>query len=195
VSRWLFALVLLWVTAASAQEKGTLPYCQLKWTDFRIDDAHDNDHRAFTYVGMSYTYKFRYAKSGSHHTAVLTDFRLWSFFDQAKSWRKTNAANSPPLLKHEQGPFDLNEILVRATLARPPSDYPIGYGASKEKAAENLKQKLHNFVTAVRGQVENLTKLYDESTNGHRNAVVQAKWNAYFEARLKDPIGVFDTPA
>lgn len=180
--------ILVLLAVAAHCQVSEVPYRQLTWDDFRIDDTVEFEYTAKTSWGMRSRYTYNTSKHNGGYRTTLTSYTLYSYFNPEKSFRRSRQLKDPEgLLRHEQGHLDLAEIGVRTTMSLPESVYPLVWAPTREAAKREFVQKMVDFTESRRNEVRALQTMYDEATDHFNNKQMQKKWNEYIDAKLKTP--------
>jgi hypothetical protein len=173
----LAALALPLAAPSLAQGGALVPYRQLTWDDFPVNDSVASELDATTMARIGYNYQLRLARSGALFIASVRAIQIRSGLDRAASWRKSHMKRDPAaVLAHEQGHFDLNEIRAAQLRQLKPDSYPAGMGASPQAAAEDLRARLKTFFDAQIAAAQREHDRYDQETEHGRRAEAQKRW-------------------
>jgi hypothetical protein len=176
-STFLLLIILGVHTSVFAQEDIKKPWDAaqpLQWSDFMGPVDNSSPFTAFTYSGISYTWRVQY----DQQHAPQYSFTVLSYMNKSKSWLRNDGRLTDELLAHEQLHFDINEYFARVLLeAFKTSTY------SSADASE-IKQVYDQVMQARRESQE----LYDEQTDHSKNKVNQAAWEAHIAKLLSSPV-------
>lgn len=147
-------------------EHGNRP---LAWSDFTGKVDKSSDFSAYTAYSIGYRFS---GVSFSGDTAKLQGFELKLDFTSNKSWTKPDK-QTPELLKHEQGHFDLGRLTVAEMMNT--INNTVFF-------KNDFQQKLRTIVADIRKKYHDLGVRYDQETNHSKNKTQQEKWNAWIAA-------------
>jgi len=160
----------------------------LNWSDFKAESNPAAFEDSFSTVKYRFTWTISSDKIEDQIVFLIHDIDIFVDFHPLLSWVRFSQPNQS-LLKHEQGVFDLAELVKRENL-RTLQD--IFYGKQFPTRGKNEQQQ-KQFAKEDSGkmiaqQVEKLEKIYDEKrqeylqeTNFGQNNEVQSKYNSMFE--------------
>ncbi len=146
----------------------------LVWKDFKGKAPKHSSYKALTATVTGYKV------SGSRNNP---SFEVVFLFDPKKSWvsksflKTADKETSASLLKHEQGHFDISQVIaweLEASLN--------AFKFDKNKVQYQIDSIYRVLITK---QHEIQTK-YDEETEHSKNEEAQAKWDEVIAASLKD---------
>jgi len=189
----LFALVLLVSLPCVAREEGSggraetarLPYHQLTWSDFRIDDVSQG-FSAQTETFLSYGYSARVTWREGQFEATVLKITFAGGLDRTKSWRRSSVSlDDAQLLEHEQGHLDINELKVRQLQALGPTYLTTGKGSTAKTALNDLNVRLAAFQREQTRDLDRTQKRYDAETRFGTDRDRQHDWNARLRQALK----------
>lgn len=133
---------------------------KLTWNDFNGVNTDTSELSAGTYVQLNLNYKLNYGSS------KLIRFYVSSVFSKSRSW---SSVKTDYLLRHEQGHFDIGEMVARKLRERLYILMQSGVYVNEQK----IRQVYHEYNdTLSRMQV-----LYDSETNHSRSMYEQERWN------------------
>jgi len=160
----------------------------LKWSDFNAESnpaAFEDSHSVIKY---GYTWTINSDKIGSQILFFIENIQLSVEFYHGLSWVRTLQMNDD-LLKHEQGHFDLAELVKRENLEKLKNkfyekEFPTR-GKNEEQRKQFAKEDSGKMITLG---VEKLGEIlsqkrqeYDEQTNFGQNLEKQAEYNSIFD--------------
>ncbi|MEZ0326836.1 MAG: hypothetical protein ACAH95_13130 [Fimbriimonas sp.] len=166
--------------------KGLIPYHQLTWKDYKVVDSNDNKTAIYMGTYLLYSFKSKAAKSGAQYQATIAEIEIRSGLDSNKTWRSAKfPVEADRLLQHEQGHLDINEAgangLRRAFKTKP----PIGYGATADAAADDLRSKIKQMLSESGDKTKALDAEYERATDLGRNESQQIAWNGKIAILMK----------
>jgi len=160
----------------------------LRWTDFNAESnpaAFEDSHSIIKY---RYTWTINSEKIESQILFFIENIQLSVEFYPGLSWVRTLQTNDD-LLKHEQGHFDLAELIKRENLEKLQNKFHNKQFPTRGKNEEQRKQ----FAKVDSGkmiaiEVEKLEEIlsqrrqeYDEQTNFGQNLEKQSEYNSIFD--------------
>ncbi|MFQ5475454.1 MAG: hypothetical protein ACE5DT_00295 [Nitrosopumilus sp.] len=160
----------------------------LTWSDFKAESnpaIYEDSHSVIKY---RYTWTVNSDKIGNRIIFFIENVRLSVDFQSLLSWGRISQTNDS-LLKHEQGHFDLAELLKRENLEKLQNKF---YGKQFPTRGQNEEQR-KQFAKEDSGkmiaeEIEKLEQLlsqkrqeYDEQTNFGQNLEKQSKYNVTFD--------------
>jgi len=136
---------------------------KLNYDDFKglVDSNSKND--ALSYPTVNVSISFEDSK---------THFDIYAIFNVDSSWIR---AKSESLLTHEQGHFDICEIMARKLKQR------LLKLIAKKSSESTIQREINIFY----GELKNIQIKYDKETNHGKNFIYQNKWNEYISQDLK----------
>lgn len=120
-----------------------IPYQQLTKDNFKGAPDPTNPRLATTCTGITVSWSFRTTlRVDGKYESKLLDIEYESYFTEEESWWRDKTINGD-LLRHEQGHFDIVEILARELDAdkRKIMDQLKGEGGTREEAEADLEQQ------------------------------------------------------
>lgn len=129
---------------------------KLKWADFRGAPNPVAPYKAITSAGINYYFTVHKSRSFS--------FIVHSVFYKKKSWY---VASSGPLLRHEQGHFDITEIFARR-LRKAFQEYTLN--------SATIQNDLERIWEYMLSEKEKLSKQYDKESDFGENIAFQTSW-------------------
>jgi hypothetical protein len=137
---------------------------ELNWTDFKATPVESAPNAALTSTSILLSYAY---------DKKSVTFQLKCVFHPEKSWVRVN---SPHILAHEQGHFDISQLFTRK-LFKSLSEYDFKPG-SVDKDVKTIYQQVATEQSAYQ-------ELYDQETNYSRNKEVQLSWQEKIETELR----------
>lgn len=164
-----------------------IPYQQLTQDNFKGPPDPSSPRLATTRAGITVSWSFRTTLRGDgKYESRLIDIKYESYFAEGESWWKDKTINGD-LLRHEQGHFDVVEILARELDAnkRKIMDQLKGEGDTREEAEADLKQQFARYAQNVIKEQHKRQKIYDNETDYNKNSIKQKEWNRKLNEALK----------
>jgi hypothetical protein len=97
----------------------------------------------------------------------------------SKSWfKRQGPGRDTLLLKHEQGHFDMAELMVRQTRKRFEND-------SVMITRDNFKEIINKYISEQTRNFEEYTRIYEQETSYSRNLKKQKEWRIKLDEELK----------
>jgi Bacterial protein of unknown function (DUF922) len=143
----------------------------LTWSDFAGGPEKGSSHDANTFWNISYAFK---GISFMSDTAKIQGFSAKLTLDEKRSWVKPGK-QSDPLLKHEQGHFDLGLLCQQEMIKQ---------FSSAVFTRANYKEQVQKLFNAVLDKYRLLGVKYDSETDHSKNQVSQDNWNNFFATEL-----------
>ena len=139
-------------------DKNTLSWSEslLKWSDFQAEPNPAEFEDAYSSIKYRYTWTLTSEKFGNEIKFAIQNISLIPEFHRQLSWVRLSVA-TPNLLQHQQGHFDLAELL-------------------RSEITNDLK-KLENKWYATRGQNEEQRKQFAREDSGVMIAHEMTKWD------------------
>ncbi len=164
-----------------------IPYQQLTIDNFKGKPDPTSPRLATTRSGITVSWSFRTtSRVDGKYESRLIDIKYESYFAEEESWWKDKTINGD-LLRHEQGHFDIVEILARELNAnrRKIMDQLKGEGDTREEAEADLKQQFARYAQNVIKEQHKRQKIYDNETDYNKNSIKQNEWNRKLNEALK----------
>jgi Bacterial protein of unknown function (DUF922) len=114
--------------------------------------------------------------------ACITKISAYSVMDRCKSG-SIKEKQTPKLLKHEQGHFDISEIWARRLNKK--LQGLCGRGKTVKEAEDDLKKEVDKLFDEHFKDLDKMQKDYDKETEGSRNDAKQTEWNKKISDLLK----------
>jgi len=161
----------------------------LKWSDFKAESnsaAFEDSHSIIKY---RQTWTVNSDKIGNQILFFIENLQLSVEFYPVLSWVRLSQANDD-LLKHEQGHFDLAELVMRENLEKLKNKFHGKQFPTRGKNEEQRKQfAKHDSGIMIAEEVEKLEDIlskrrqeYDEQTNFGQNLEKQIEYNSIFDS-------------
>jgi len=144
----------------------------LTWDDFSGKPDKNSPYQANTYWGIIYGFK---GVNFTGDTAKLAGLSVTLKFDENKSWVK-EGKQTPGLLKHEQGHFDIGFICQQEIIQQINSTVFL---------RSNFQNKVNTIFTDTMKKYQLMQLKYDEETNHSINQQNQDKWNDFIAKTLQ----------
>jgi len=144
----------------------------LQWADFI--GTPDNSSPYMAHTAWKTNVRFGGVRFEGEK-AILQGFEMTLELDAKNSWVK-KGKESPDLLKHEQGHFDVGILYMREVLQT------IGQ-ASFSRAG--YKEEFQKIIKDLHQKYVEIGKQYDVETNHSIKKDEQEKWNVYFGEKVK----------
>ncbi len=160
----------------------------LRWSDFKAESnsaAFEDSHSIIKY---RYTWTVNSDKLGNQILFFIENIQLSVEFHPVLSWVRPSQANDA-LLKHEQGHFDLAELVKRENHEKLKSKFHEKQFPTRGKNEEQRKQfAKQDSGKMIAQEVEKLEEIlsqrrqeYDEQTNFGQNLEKQLEYNSIFD--------------
>ena len=163
----------------------------LSWSDFRAEanlGAYEDSHSSIKY---HYTWTVTSDNVGPEIVFFIENIQLFTQFHCILSWVRPNQEN-PLLLNHEQGHFDLSELIKRQFIEDLQNKFRGKYyptrGQNEDQRKQFAKEDSGKMIVA---EVEKLEKTlsekrrdYDEETEFGSNQKIQSEYDGVF-AKLR----------
>jgi len=160
----------------------------LRWSDFNAESnsaAFEDSHSIIKY---RYTWTVNSEKIESEILFFIENIQLSVEFHPVLSWVRTLQSNDD-LLKHEQGHFDLAELIKRESLEKLQNKFYEKQFPTRGKNEEQRKQfAKEDSGKMIAVEVEKIEEIlshrrqeYDEQTNFGQNLEKQSEYNSIFD--------------
>jgi hypothetical protein len=166
-----------------------IPYQQLTIDNFKGAPNPTSPHNANTHSVINISGSFRTTlRIDGKYESKLTKIKYESYVIEEKSWWK-DKTKIGDLLRHEQGHFDIKEILARELCAnkRNIAGQLKGEGDNPNEAEADLKQQLARHAKKVNQEGGKRSKIYDNETDHSRNKIKQKEWDRKLNEALLVP--------
>ncbi len=162
----------------------------LTWQDY--SGGVPANARMDAYTATSYDVRTNYSMRGNR--GHQSDFRLATVsiqvrLDRARMWSRPSA-QTPQLLKHEQGHYDITALAMRdldsdlTALLQAGRTFPTQ--RDLEQAIANLQQPAVALVNRLQSTAI-ADGVYDQQTRHSRDAAAQGKWDAALASARANP--------
>jgi len=160
----------------------------LRWSDFNAESNPAVFEDSHSVIKYQYTWTVNSDKIGSEILFFIENIQLSVEFYPALSWVRTLQTNDD-LLKHEQGHFDLAELINRENLEKLQNKFHKKEFPTRGKNEEQRKQfAKEDSGKMIAIEVEKLEEIlsqrrqeYDEQTNFGQNLEKQSEYNSIFD--------------
>ena len=164
----------------------------LSWSDFKAEanlGAYEDSH---SFINYHYTWTVTSDNVGPQIVFFIEDIKIFTQFHCVLSWVRPNHAN-PQLLKHEQGHFDLAELIKLQYLRDLQNTFKGKHYPTRGKNDEQRKQfAKEDSGKMIVAKIEKLEKIllekrkeYDEETDFGSNQKMQSEYDDVF-SKLRD---------
>ena len=163
------------------------PSLLLKWSDFKAEPNPAVFQDSFSFIKYHYTWVVDSEKIGRDIFFTVNKIQLHPEFHPILSWVRSNYATEP-LLKHEQGHFDLAELVkneYQRTLESVFSDkkFPTR-GQNDEQRKQNAKEDSAIMISNEVEKIEHILQIrrqdYDQKTEYGQNTKSQLEFDSMF---------------
>ena len=160
----------------------------LTWVDFKAESNPAIFEDSHSMIKYQFTWIVNSDKIGDNILFLIENIQLSVDFHSLLSWVRTSQANDN-LLKHEQGHFDLAELVKRENLEKLKNKFYEKQFPTRGQNEEQRKQfakedsgkmiaeeieKLHQLLSSLRQE-------YDDQTNFGQNSEKQSEYNLKFD--------------
>jgi hypothetical protein len=172
-------------------EKTTLewsPNFMLSWSDFQAESNPAVFEDSHSVIKYRFTWIVNSENVDGKIVFLIDDLSLFAEFHPLLSWVRSSEANES-LLSHEQGHFDLAELVRRENITSLETKFYKKYFSTRGQNDEQLKQfAKEDSGKMINEEVEKLQSLFDEKstqyqngTNYGKNIEEQSKYNLIFK--------------
>ena len=159
----------------------------LQWSDFKAESHPASFEDAHSVIKYRHTWTVNSEKTGNDVVFFIENIELSVEFHRMLSWVRTPNANDV-LLKHEQGHFDLAELVKRENLEKLQKmfygkKYPTrGKNEEQRKqfAKEDSGKMIAEEVEKLEKQLQERRQDYDDQTNFGQNPEKQSEFDMSF---------------
>ncbi len=160
----------------------------LRWSDFNAESNPAVFEDSHSVIKYGYTWTINSDKIGSQILFFIENIQLSVEFQSVLSWVRPLQTNDD-LLKHEQGHFDLAELIKRETLEKLQNKFHEKQFPTRGKNEEQRKQfAKEDSGKMIAIEVEKLEEIlsqrrqeYDVQTNFGQNLEKQSEYNSIFD--------------
>lgn len=171
-------------------EKSTLewtPYFSLSWSDFQAESNPAIFEDSHSVVKYRFTWTVNSDEIGNDIVFLIEDISLFVEFHPLLSWVRSSEANDS-LLGHQQGNFDLAELVKRENLIKLREKFYKRHFSTRGQNEEQQKQfAKEDSGKMINKEVEKLQNIFDEKslkyqneTNHGKNVDVQSNYDLIF---------------
>ena len=164
----------------------------LSWSDFQAEanlGAYEDSH---SFIKYHYTWTVTSDNVGPKIVFLIENIQLFTQFHCLLSWIRPNQENNS-LLNHEQGHFDLSELIKRQHIDELQNKFNGKYYPTRGKNEEQRKQfAKEDSGKMIAKEIEKLEKIlsekrrdYDEETEFGANHKMQSEYDSVF-SKLKN---------
>ena len=160
----------------------------LTWPDFKAESNPSVFEDAHTVIKYRFTWTVNSERIDDKIMFLIEDIRIFTEFYPLLSWVRY-AESDDKLLKHEQGIFDLAELVKQENTERLQKEFHHKYfqtrGQNQEQRKQFAKEDSGKMIAKQVEQIEELFKqrriTYQTKTNFGQNQVLQSEYDAIFE--------------
>jgi len=160
----------------------------LRWSDFNAESNSAAFEDSHSFIKYRYTWTINSNKVGSEVLFFIENIQLSVEFHPVLSWVRTLQTNDD-LLKHEQGHFDLAELIKRENLEKLQNKFYEKEFPTRGKNEEQRKQLAkEDSGKMIAIEIEKLEEMlsqrrqeYDTQTNFGQNLEKQLEYNSIFD--------------
>jgi hypothetical protein len=145
----------------------------LIWSDFAGKQDKESTKDAYTYWNITYGHQGAVFKGD---TVVFKELKVKLELNSRESWRKKEK-ESPELLKHEQGHFDIGRLFA--------TELQQAF-ATEVFLRKDSQPRLQKIFSEALKKYTDLGLKYDKETDHSKNKPEQQKWNLLFETQLQN---------
>ena len=158
------------------------PNIELKLENFQSEPNSDDPHDANTHTKLEYFFACKNVKSKTKNKVKIVEIKVNAYFVPSKSWirkEKLNGTNTPIILKHEQGHFDISQKISQDIQVRMNKLFQnrtfTCKGDTNEEKSNSVKPLLQQKFNELTQEINRLNEKYDSETNFGTNIPLQ-KW-------------------
>ena len=162
------------------------PDFTLKWSDFQAESNPAVFEDSHSVIKYRFTWTINSEKIDDQIVFLIEDISLFAEFNPLLSWVRLSAATDS-LLNHEQGNFDLAELIKNENMFKLQEQFNAKYFPTRGKNEEQRKQfAKEDSGKMINAEVEKLQQLYDEkSSRYHKETNYGVDTERQFEYDLK----------
>lgn len=160
----------------------------LRWSDFKAESNPAVFEDAHTTIRYGFTWTVNSDKIGNQIFYFIENLNLSVEFHPVLSWFRLGQ-NNESLLKHEQGHFDLGELVKRERLGQLQTKF---YGEQfltrgqneeqrKQFAKEDSGKMIAHDIKELQEILSQRQKQYDDETDFGQNKDMQSKYDSLFD--------------
>lgn len=163
-------------------------YSFLKWSDFKAESNPGSFEDAHSAIKYRCTWTVNSEKMGSQILFLIENLQINVEFHSILSWVRTSQSNEQ-LLNHEQGHFDLAELVKRENEVNLQKTFYGKYYPTRGQNEEQRKQFAKDdsgkiIAKAIEKLEQSLSQrrdIYDTETNYGQNLDKQKQYDAVFD--------------
>ena len=160
----------------------------LTWPDFKAESNPSVFEDAHTVIKYRFTWTVNSERIDDKIMFLIEDIRIFTEFYPLLSWVRYTESDDK-LLKHEQGIFDLAELVKQENTEKLQQEFYHKYfqtrGQNQEQRKQFAKEDSGSMIAKQVEHVEELFKqrciTYQTKTNFGQNQVLQSEYDAIFE--------------
>jgi len=160
----------------------------LKWSDFKAESNTAVFEDSNSVIKYRFTWTVNSEKIDDKIVFLIEDIHIFVDFHPLLSWVRISES-SDDLLKHEQGNFDMAELVKRENIIKLQDKFYSKHFPTRGKNEEQRKQfAKEDSGKMIAVEIEKLQQLYDEKrhkyqdeTNFGHNAQQQSKYDLIFK--------------
>ena len=158
------------------------PEFTLKWSDFQAESNPAVFEDSHSVVKYRFTWTVNSEKINDQIVFFIDDIRIFPEFYSLLSWVRLSEA-SDSLLNHEQGNFDLAELVKNENLLKFHDKFYSKHFPTRGKNEEQRKQfAKEDSGKMINAEVEKLQELYDKKSQKYHD---EAKFGLHSEEQSK----------
>jgi len=160
----------------------------LTWSDFKAESNPAVFEDSYSFIKYRYTWTVNSDKIGNQILFFIENIQLFAEFYPVLSWVRISLTNDN-LLKHEQGHFDLAELIKRENQEKLQNkfhkkQFPTR-GQNEEQRKQFAKEDSGKMIAEEVEKLEHLlsqrSQEYNEHTNFGQNLEKQSEYNLIFD--------------
>ena len=163
------------------------PKSFLDWNDFKAEPNPAIFENSHSFIKYRYTWTLKSDKLENQILFFIENIQLFAEFHSLLSWVRISLTNDE-LLKHEQGHFDLAELVKRENLQKIQNNFYNQHfptrGQNEEQRKQYAKEDSGKMIAEEIEKLEQLLKQrrqeYDEQTDFGENAEKQLEYDSIF---------------
>ena len=166
----------------------------LKWSDFKAESNPATFEDSYSTIKYRFTWTISSDKIDDQIVFLVNDIHIFVEFHPLLSWVRFSQS-SDSLLKHEQGLFDLAELVKRENLNALQDVFYKKHFPTRGKNEHQQKQfAKEDSGKMIAREVKKLEKIYEkkrqdyiEQTDFGQNQEIQSEYDSVFE-KLRQPL-------
>ena len=163
----------------------------LTWSNFKAEPNPATFEDSHSFIKYQYTWTLNSDKLGDQILFFIENLQLSVGFHPLLSWVRVPQATDK-LLKHEQGHFDLSELVKRENLKKLQNNFYNKHfptrGQNEEQRKQHAKEDSGKMIAKEIEKLEQLLKQrrqgYDDQTNFGENTEKQSEYDLIFRKLL-----------